>query len=94
MILFGKIMTLNRFQIEKKNHLRQWNFNLCDITCLQRYLLLLGQKIGTQENCKQDRTILAKSVQKEKKSVQKTFGQIQILFDEFYDASFFLASEI
>ena len=37
----------------------------------ERYLLPLGQKIATQENCKQDRTILAKSVQKEKKVFKK-----------------------
>jgi hypothetical protein len=50
-------------------------------------LLPLGQKIATQENCKQDRNSLAKSVQKEKKN-SKTFG------DQFYDASFFLSEKM
>jgi len=53
-------------------------------------LLPLGQKITTQENCKQDRNSLVKSVQKEKKVFKKTFGQSQIFFDQFYDASFFV----
>jgi len=45
----------------------------------ERYLLPLGQKIATQENCK-----LAKSVQKEKKYSKKCLSQI--FCDQFYDS--------
>ena len=50
-------------------------FILCDITC---------QKIATQENCKQDRNSLAKSVQKEKKCSKNCLSQI--FCDQFYDS--------
>ena len=52
-------------------------FILCDITCLQWYLFPLGQKIATQENCKQDRNSLAKSVQKEKKCSKNLFVKVR-----------------